>query len=140
MRYIQWFVCLPLLLLELLLATGLSTSDVALAGFSAVVLVINGLVGALVPSDYKWGYYVFGVAALFYIWYVPLSNEFTQLVADLYPGTSFCGMVLTRPSPLEASSARDTSSQQATCLCSSSSTPLHGHVLRAATSSRSPPR
>ena len=68
MRYIQWFVSLPLLLLELLLATGLSSSDIALAGFSAVVLVINGLVGALVPSDYKWGYYVFGCVALFYVW------------------------------------------------------------------------
>lgn len=140
MRYINWFISFPLLLLELLLATGLSLSDIFTTLFMAVVLVVTGLVAALVPSTYKWGYYVFGVAALFYIWYVPLFNEFTQLVADLHPGTSFCGMVLTRPSPLEASSARDTSSQQATCLCSSSSTPSHGHVLRAATSSRSPPR
>ena len=71
MRYIQWFVCLPLLLLELLLATGLSLGDILTAAFAAVVLVINGLVGALVPSDYKWGYYVFGACALIYIWYVP---------------------------------------------------------------------
>lgn len=37
----------------------------------SIVLVITGLVAALVPSTYKWGYYTFGVSALFYIWYVP---------------------------------------------------------------------
>ena len=68
MRYIQWFISLPLLLLELLLATGLSVSDISLAGFAAAVLVVNGLVGALIPSDYKWGYYVFGACAMIYIW------------------------------------------------------------------------
>ncbi len=59
---------LPLLLLELLFATGLSLSDIGLAMFAAVVLVVDGLVGALVPSTYKWGYYVFGACALFYVW------------------------------------------------------------------------
>lgn len=62
---------LPLLLLELLLATGLSISDIVTAAFAAVVLVISGLVGALVSSDYKWGYYVFGASGLIYVWYVP---------------------------------------------------------------------
>ncbi|KIP03592.1 hypothetical protein PHLGIDRAFT_110651 [Phlebiopsis gigantea 11061_1 CR5-6] len=71
-RYIQWFISLPLLLLELLLATGLSVSDISLAGFAAAVLVVNGLVGSLVPSDYKWGYYVFGACALSYVWWVLL--------------------------------------------------------------------
>ena len=71
MRYIQWFITFPLLLLELLLATGLSLSDIMTTLFMAVVVVIGGLVGALVPSTYKWGYYVFAVAALFYVWYVP---------------------------------------------------------------------
>ncbi|RDX56712.1 heat shock protein 30 [Lentinus brumalis] len=71
-RYINWFITFPLLLLELLLATGLSLSDIFTTLFMAVVLVITGLVAALVPSTYKWGYYVFGVAALFYIWYVLL--------------------------------------------------------------------
>lgn len=72
---------LPLLLLELLLATGLSISDIVLAAFAAVVLVISGLVGALVPSDYKWGYYVFGACALIYVWYVPtlLSRHISVL-------------------------------------------------------------
>ena len=33
-----------------------------------IVMVITGLVGSLVPSTYKWGYYTFGLFALFYIW------------------------------------------------------------------------
>ncbi|KAI0655803.1 hypothetical protein C8Q70DRAFT_1018121 [Cubamyces menziesii] len=73
-RYIQWFISFPLLLLELLLATGLSLSDVFTTLFMAIVLVVTGLVAALVPSTYKWGYYTFGLLALFYIWYVLLQH------------------------------------------------------------------
>jgi bacteriorhodopsin len=32
-------------------------------------MIITGLVGALVASQYKWGYFVFAMAALFYIAY-----------------------------------------------------------------------
>ncbi|KAH9925709.1 heat shock protein 30 [Amylocystis lapponica] len=71
-RYIQWFINFPLLLLELLLATGLSLSDILTTLFMAVVLVVSGLVGSLIPSTYKWGFFVFGCSALFYIWYVLL--------------------------------------------------------------------
>ncbi|TFK92409.1 family A G protein-coupled receptor-like protein [Polyporus arcularius HHB13444] len=73
-RYIQWFITLPLLLLELLLATGLSISDIFTTLFMAWVFVICGLVGALVATVYKWGYFVFGVMALLYIWYVLLGH------------------------------------------------------------------
>ena len=68
MRYIQWFITFPLLLVELLLATGVTLSDVFATVFAAIVLVVTGLVGSLVPSTYKWGYYTFGGVALFYIW------------------------------------------------------------------------
>lgn len=34
------------------------------------VMIVTGLVGALVYSRYKWGYFVFGCAALFYIVFV----------------------------------------------------------------------
>ncbi|KZT03539.1 heat shock protein 30 [Laetiporus sulphureus 93-53] len=73
-RYIQWFITFPLLLLECLLATGLSLSDIMTTLFMAIVLVVCGLIGALVHSTYKWGYFVFGVCALFYIWYVLLLH------------------------------------------------------------------
>ncbi|MCF1196848.1 opsin family protein, partial [Mangrovimonas sp. AS27] len=34
--------------------------------------VVSLLLGALVHSTYKWGYYVFAVVSLFYIWFVLL--------------------------------------------------------------------
>lgn len=71
-RYIQWFITFPLLLLELLLATGLSLSDIMTTLYMAIFVVVSALVGSLVHSDYKWGYFVFAVAALFYVWYVLL--------------------------------------------------------------------
>ncbi|CCM03940.1 uncharacterized protein FIBRA_06093 [Fibroporia radiculosa] len=71
-RYIQWFITFPVLLLELLLATGLPLSDVMTTLFMGAVVVVCGLVGALVHSTYKWGYYVFGCCALIYIWFVLL--------------------------------------------------------------------
>ena len=40
--------------------------------FLSIVVVVTGLVGALVHSTYKWGYYTFGVVALIYLWYVSL--------------------------------------------------------------------
>ncbi|KAJ3485687.1 hypothetical protein NLI96_g4789 [Meripilus lineatus] len=69
-RYIQYFINFPLLLLLLLLPTGLSLSDVLTTAFFGWVVVISGLVGALIPSSYKWGFYGFGVASLIYIWFI----------------------------------------------------------------------
>ncbi|KAH9838298.1 heat shock protein 30 [Rhodofomes roseus] len=71
-RYIQWFINFPILLLVMLLATGLPLSDIVTTIFMSLVIVVSGLVGALVHSTYKWGYYTFGLVSLFYIWYVLL--------------------------------------------------------------------
>ena len=68
MRYIQWFINFPLLLVLLLFTSGLSLSDILTTAFFAWVVVVCGLVGALVASTYKWGFFVLGVCALFYIW------------------------------------------------------------------------
>lgn len=62
-RYIQWFINFPLLLILLLFTSGLSLSDILTTAFFAWVVVVCGLCGALTPSDF-----VLGVAALFYIW------------------------------------------------------------------------
>ena len=50
-----------------LLTTGLPLSDIFLTVFMILVTVVNGLVGALTPTSYKWGFYVFGVTTLFYV-------------------------------------------------------------------------
>ncbi|TCD68884.1 hypothetical protein EIP91_009434 [Steccherinum ochraceum] len=104
-RYIQWFITFPLLLLELLLSTGLSVSDVMTTLFMSLVLTVSWLVGSLVPSTYKWGYYTFGCAALFYIWYVLLwlAPRTTFAAGGVFRpaylrlATYFCFMLITYP-------------------------------------------
>ncbi|WWD17753.1 hypothetical protein CI109_102194 [Kwoniella shandongensis] len=69
-RYIDWVVTTPALLLTLVLASGLPLSDIIALCYFDLVMIVTGLVGGLVPSTYKWGFYAFGCAALFYIWWV----------------------------------------------------------------------
>lgn len=70
-RYIDWFVTTPLLLAELLLTSGMPTNLILSAIFADVVMVVTGLVGALVATSYKWGYFAFGNFAMFYVfWHI----------------------------------------------------------------------
>ncbi|KAF2773887.1 family A G protein-coupled receptor-like protein [Teratosphaeria nubilosa] len=69
-RYIDWFVTTPLLLMDLLLTAALPWPTVLYIILIDWIMVITGLVGALVRSSYKWGYFAFGCAALFWIVYV----------------------------------------------------------------------
>lgn len=73
-RYIQWFITFPLLLVLVLFPSGLSLSDILTTCFFAWFVVVSGLVGALVASSYKWGYFTMGVVALFYIWAILLGT------------------------------------------------------------------
>ncbi|KAF2034448.1 family A G protein-coupled receptor-like protein [Setomelanomma holmii] len=75
-RYIDWFITTPLLLLDLLLTAGMPwptvlfiivVDEIMLTGHFC--RIITGLVGALVTSKYKWGYFAFGCFALGYIVY-----------------------------------------------------------------------
>ncbi|KAI0032069.1 family A G protein-coupled receptor-like protein [Vararia minispora EC-137] len=76
-RYIMWFINAPLLLLTLYIGTGFPLQGVFSALFLSDVAVVCGLVGALVQTSYKWGYYVIGVFALFYV----IGHMFTTPVA-----------------------------------------------------------
>nr|POF05465.1 hypothetical protein CFP56_69491 [Quercus suber] len=69
-RYIDWFITTPLLLMDLLLTAALPWPTVLFVILIDEVMIVTGLVGALVQSSYKWGYFVFGCVALFYILYV----------------------------------------------------------------------
>jgi len=64
-RYIDWFVTTPLLLMDLLLTAGLPWPTLLYTLLLDEIMVVTGLVGALVASSYKWGYYVFAMVALF---------------------------------------------------------------------------
>ncbi|KIL87000.1 hypothetical protein FAVG1_09553 [Fusarium avenaceum] len=66
-RYIDWFITTPLLLMDLLLTAGMPWPTVLWVILVDWVMIVTGLVGALVKSSYKWGYFVFGCVALAYI-------------------------------------------------------------------------
>jgi len=68
-RYIDWVITTPLLLMDLLLTAGMPWPTVLFTILVDEVMIITGLVGALVTSSYKWGYFAFGCAALVYIIY-----------------------------------------------------------------------
>jgi len=68
-RYIDWFVTTPLLLMDLLLTAGLPWPTILYTILMDWIMVVTGLVGALVASSYKWGYFVFAMFALFFIAY-----------------------------------------------------------------------
>jgi len=68
-RYIDWFVTTPLLLLDLLLTAGVPWPTILITIIADEVMIVTGLVGALTRSSYKWGYYTFGMLAFFYVVY-----------------------------------------------------------------------
>jgi len=72
-RYIDWVITTPLLLLELLLATGMPLGEIVTVLFMDIAMIVVGLLGALVASSYKWGYFTLGMFFEFYIWWVLLG-------------------------------------------------------------------
>jgi bacteriorhodopsin len=68
-RYIDWFITTPLLLLDLLLTAGMPWPTILFTIIIDEIMIVTGLVGALVQSRYKWGFFVFGCVALAYIVY-----------------------------------------------------------------------
>ncbi|KAF2438651.1 family A G protein-coupled receptor-like protein [Karstenula rhodostoma CBS 690.94] len=68
-RYIDWFITTPLLLLDLMLTAGMPWPTIFFVIFADWIMIVTGLVGALVTSRYKWGFFTFGCFALFYILY-----------------------------------------------------------------------
>lgn len=63
-RYIDWFITTPLLLLDLLLTAGMPLPTILWTILIDEVMIVTGLVGALVTSNYKWGYFVFGESSI----------------------------------------------------------------------------
>jgi len=94
-RYIDWFVTTPLLLLDLLLTAGLPWPTILYTILLDEVMVVTGLVGALVASSYKWGYFTFAMFALFGIaWNVVFvaRKHATVLGSDVSRTFLICGV------------------------------------------------
>jgi bacteriorhodopsin len=94
-RYIDWVITTPLLLLDLLLTAGLPTPTIVYTILIDEIMIVTGLVGALVKSNYKWGYFVFGcVAFLFVAWTVVFEGRAhaRALGADINKVYTICGV------------------------------------------------
>ncbi|KAF3759922.1 family A G protein-coupled receptor-like protein [Cryphonectria parasitica EP155] len=68
-RYIDWFVTTPLLLTDLLLTAGVPWPTLLITILADEIMIVTGLVGALTQTSYKWGYWVFGMFAFFFVVY-----------------------------------------------------------------------
>ncbi|OCL11908.1 family A G protein-coupled receptor-like protein [Glonium stellatum] len=85
-RYIEWFLTTPLILANLFFAAGMSWQSLVQLIIVSWILVVTRLVGALVSTTYKWGYFVFGIVTYIYIVYELLfsvRNHATSLGSDI---------------------------------------------------------
>jgi len=64
-RYVGWFLALPPLLANVAVLSSVPISSAIFTGLTAEVFVVTLLIGSLIHSTYKWGYWVFAVVALF---------------------------------------------------------------------------
>lgn len=80
--------------MDLLLTAGLPWPTIMWAILIDEVMIITGLVGALVRSSYKWGYFTFGCVALLYIGWVLIFEARTHannLGSDIGRTFLICG-------------------------------------------------
>ncbi|KAK9327683.1 hypothetical protein V1520DRAFT_328941 [Lipomyces starkeyi] len=68
-RYIGWFLAGPLVLFCVTLFSGLHWMTTIFMAGLLEVYIVSGLIGALVQSSYKWGYFTFGVVAWLIVGY-----------------------------------------------------------------------
>jgi len=99
-RYIDWVITTPLLLLDILLTAGLPWPTILVTILLDEVMIITGLVGALVKSRYKWGYFAFGCMALIGVaWHIAVigrrhANFLGKDIGRVYLMTSVWTMAL----------------------------------------------
>ncbi|KAL9603235.1 MAG: hypothetical protein Q9219_001254 [cf. Caloplaca sp. 3 TL-2023] len=88
-RYVDWSITTPLLLLDLLLTAGMPWPTLLYTILLNEVMVITGLIGAL------WGYFVFGfVAFLWVAWTVTITarKHASSLGNDISRTYTICGV------------------------------------------------
>ncbi|KAI0150116.1 family A G protein-coupled receptor-like protein [Hypoxylon sp. NC0597] len=96
-RYIDWVVTTPLLLLDLLLTAGVPTPTILATLLADEIMIGTGLVGALTRTRFKWGFWAFGTAALFFIAYELLFDarrHAQTLGGDAKKTFMLCGVLL----------------------------------------------
>lgn len=94
-RYIDWFITTPLLLTDLLLTAGMPMPTIIYTILVNEIMVVTGLIGALVKSQYKWGFFAFGCAAfLFVAWTVVFEGRsYARIISnDVHRTYTLCGV------------------------------------------------
>ena len=132
-RYIDWFCTTPLLLLDLMLTAGFSSPTILYTILINEIMVVTGLIGALVRSSYKWGYFTFGCAAFLFVAYaIVFEGRSVSSYQSCLAGTclQFCSTLAL----LVKISTRSSPSAVAGPLVCGSSTPSPGVSVREPTS------
>ncbi|KAK4946988.1 hypothetical protein LTR10_014130 [Elasticomyces elasticus] len=94
-RYIDWFITTPLLLTDLLLTCGLPTPTILYVILMNEVMIVTGLVGALVKSSYKWGFFTFGCVAFLFVAYSVVfeGRAYARILGpDILKTYTLCGV------------------------------------------------
>ncbi|KAK9446823.1 uncharacterized protein V1518DRAFT_131773 [Limtongia smithiae] len=68
-RYIGWFMVSPLILGNILLFSGVTWPTILFTLGAQEIYVVAALIGSLVSTSYKWGYFTFAVSAWFLVAY-----------------------------------------------------------------------
>lgn len=82
--------------MDLLLTAGMPWPSIFWVIFMDWVMIVTGLVGALVSSRYKWGYFVIGCAAMLYVFYelaFTARRNALALGADVHRVFLMCGVL-----------------------------------------------
>ncbi len=82
--------------MDLLLTAGMPWPTILWICLLDEVMIVTGLIGALVKSRYKWGFYVFGCAAFLYVVWelaVPARKHAKVLGKDVHRSYVLCGII-----------------------------------------------
>lgn len=99
-RYIDWTFTTPLLLLDILIIAGISIGNTFWIVAADIVMIVTGLIAGLVPNNFKWGWYLFGCAALLVVAHGLLvigrqgANNRSPKIGKLYSGLTGYLLVL----------------------------------------------
>ncbi len=85
-----------MLLLNLLLTAGMPWPTILWIILMDEIMIVNGLIGALVKTRYKWGFYGFGCGAMLYIFYelgITGRKHAQVLGKDVHRSYTLCGVI-----------------------------------------------
>lgn len=94
-RYVDWFLTTPLLLMDILLLSAMPWPTIFYTIAINEIMIVTGLIGALVRSRYKWGFFTFGCAAFFFVVYAVVvegRSYARALGTDVHRVYTICGL------------------------------------------------